>query len=803
MSSGQAGYYLGLAREDYYLEGGEPPGKWYGEGAEKLGLTGLVQPTELYNLFDGLSPDGSIPLVQLQNHEGKAVHRPGWDLTFSAPKSVSVLWSQSSEDVRHVIQQIHEEAVKRALDYLQKTSCFCRAGRGGHQSVLGKFVVALFEHGTSRSLDPQLHTHALLLNVASTDEGFRTLSSLQIYLAKMTAGALYRLEMAHLCRQELGLKIVKTKHGFEIADVPIGLMEIFSKRREAIQAEIARRGIETARGAAIATVETRESKELASRADLFDGSWSLTGRAFGWSRPEAGDALGQASAQELTSAEREVLIASALNRLMESHAHFTESEFIRAIALEAVELDINVDRALVDAQEALKNSAQIVPLGEYDGTHRYTTVACFEMESQLLDTASQLAQSMRHQVPVETLVKNFVKHGDLSEEHLQAAWRTCHDSGALSIISGIAGSGKTRMMIAARECWEREGNRVIGAALGGQAAVELGKGSGIGSVSIARLFANIAAKKLTLNSRTILVVDEAGMVATPEMLRLVTLCHEAGSKLVLVGEGRQIQAIGQGGALVEMGERYGVSVLTQIVRQKEDWAKQVVIDMAEGRAKEAITSLASRGSVHVFESRDEAKIALVAKWAEDGYLPSDTLLLAATRREVADLNTLAQEARYQMGKLGETSITLAEQTLFEGDRVVFRKGIPKLDVENGFRGTLLEIKDGDILRVRLDSGKLISISTNQYDQIELGYADTTHAGQGATKLSVYILVGGKMQDRELSYVQVSRAVEKTELFVNRADLGDEMADLARDMARSHQKDLAHTVMRRSQIEPSL
>ena len=115
MSGGQASYYLGLAREDYYLEGGEPPGQWYGEGASKLGLHGEVEAAHLYNLFGGYSPEGDRPLVQLQSHDEKATHRPGWDLTFSAPKSVSALWSQLRPEDRQALQAAHFEAVTRAL----------------------------------------------------------------------------------------------------------------------------------------------------------------------------------------------------------------------------------------------------------------------------------------------------------------------------------------------------------------------------------------------------------------------------------------------------------------------------------------------------------------------------------------------------------------------------------------------------------------------------------------------------------------------------------------------------------------
>jgi conjugative relaxase-like TrwC/TraI family protein len=138
MGGGQAGYYLSLAREDYYLEGGEPQGRWLGEAAESLGLPELVTPAHLYNLFDGLDPDGTRPLGQMQRHADKQEHRPGWDLTFSAPKAVSALWSQLAEDERTLIQEAHYDAVKTALEFLEDKAVLTRRGKGGSADGKGQ-----------------------------------------------------------------------------------------------------------------------------------------------------------------------------------------------------------------------------------------------------------------------------------------------------------------------------------------------------------------------------------------------------------------------------------------------------------------------------------------------------------------------------------------------------------------------------------------------------------------------------------------------------------------------------------------
>src|SRR5262245_27980884 len=194
LSGGQGNYYLALARDDYYLKGGEPPGRWLGEGAKLLGLTGQVEGPALKQLLRGFSADGAVPLIQ---GAGNSDHQPGWDLTFSCPKSVSVLWSQAEESERRVIQEAQAAAVREALDYLQDVAAFTRRGKGGHTQERTKLLVASFDHGTSRAQDPQLHTHCLILNVGVRADGTTgTILSEPFYRHKLAAGAMYRAELA-------------------------------------------------------------------------------------------------------------------------------------------------------------------------------------------------------------------------------------------------------------------------------------------------------------------------------------------------------------------------------------------------------------------------------------------------------------------------------------------------------------------------------------------------------------------------------------------------------------------------------
>lgn len=205
MKSGQCEYYQALAKEDYHRNGGEPVGIFLGNGSATVGLTTKVKSRELAALFLGFSPMG-VPLVQ---NAGKPNRQPGWDLTFSAPKSVSVLWSQLAGEAQRSVQIAHWEAVKASIKFIEENFARSRVGKGGTEQVDVNLVVAAFEHGCSRALDPQLHTHCLVMNLGVDQLGtVRSIVSKRLYQTKMLVGAygrcLYRERVGHLRGSCLG-----------------------------------------------------------------------------------------------------------------------------------------------------------------------------------------------------------------------------------------------------------------------------------------------------------------------------------------------------------------------------------------------------------------------------------------------------------------------------------------------------------------------------------------------------------------------------------------------------------------------
>lgn len=840
MGHGQGSYYVGIAREDYYLAGGEPPGRWYGRGAHALGLEGMVEREPFLRVYHGYAPYSEQALVQ---NAGEARHRPGFDLTLSAPKSVSTLWAVLPPEHRREIQRMQDEAVRATLTYLEETAAFTRRGHGGSIVEPAKLVAALFEHGTSRAQDPQLHTHALVLGVAVCADGkTRALQARPLFRAKMLAGALFRAELA--ARMEhAGYAVERHGTSFEVAGVPPSLMETFSKRRAEIEAELDRTGRSGARAAAVAALDTRTVKEHIARDLLFSG-WRETAREYDFTAETAAGLRAARIPRDLTAAMR-AAGAAAIDRLSQQHSHFSESQLLRAVAEEAPGRGLDLEQTRVAARLA-QHFSGLVPVGEVRGEAHYTTPEILELERSLLADVDRMASAVNaHRIP-DTVVRQSIRTVEaretakarvqdlgaaprlLSEEQLAALRRITQGEGHVACISGMAGTGKTTILDAARQAWTAAGYQCLGAALQGKAARGLQEGAGIESFTLARLLMDLDhphdtsdrygreahRPKLSLNARTVVVLDEAGQVGTRQMAALVAACRRAGARLVCVGDARQLQPIEVGAPFRAMVEEHvGAAELQEIRRQELDrtdpdpyWRREAVRAFADGRAGEALAAYRKRGLIHVSETRDECRRNLIERWACAGTArPGDHLILAGTRAEVRELNRLAQAARRSEGRLGLRSIRIDGETVHERDRVLITANHTRLGVRNGDLGTVERVDlAARRMRLRLDSGTEVSLPCDTFRDLALGYCITVHKSQGATVQNAYVLCGGSMADRELSYVQASRARRDTRFFTERLMVWDPetsrrrdatFEELARQMSRSRQKDLAHSVLR--------
>jgi conjugative relaxase-like TrwC/TraI family protein len=825
LSGGQGNYYLALARDDYYLKGGEPPGRWLGEGAVQLGLTGAVESQAFKHLLQGFSADGRDPLIQ---GAGSPKHQPGWDLTFSCPKSVSAVWSQADGDVRQAIQEAQAAAVRGALDYLQDAAAYTRRGKGGLTREPTKLVVATFDHGTSRAQDPQLHTHCLVLNVGVREDGTTgTILSEPFYRHKLAAGAVYRAELSDQLEKRLGVVLERERSWFEVKGVPERLIEEFSKRRQQVEKALAERGAEGAKAAAKLTLATRQAKEHLPRSELL-AAWQDVGRAHGFTAGEVNGLLLKQGHRQDLAGRVSGCIRAAVERITRHESHFPERELIRHAAEEAQAMGVAASVLRHKVKEELSRSPEIVCLGRVKGEIHYTTREMLALEEKLLGEVEALKALPSRPVGEKTI--SSVK-GRLSDEQKQALRHVTQSTGSIQVVSGMAGTGKTSMLRAAREAFEREGYEVVGACLSGKAVQGLEDGAGIKSSTLAKLIglpefgyrgdlekglrqtagdcarqvgrAALGKKtwqteRIRLGPKTVLVVDEAGMVGTRQMQRLTEKVLAAGARLVLVGDEKQLQAIDAGGPFASIGARLGRATLTDIQRQREPWAREAVKQIAHGHGRQALQEYARRGLVAVADDRNGAMHALVRSWKRMGANnPRDHLILASTNMEATVLNRMAQVERTLAGALGKRGLSVAGSDFHRGDRILFTRNSKRYGVENGCLGSVVGVDTAhQILTVKLDKGKTVMIPVKDYEHLKLGYAVTTHKSQGATTENAYVLLGGPTQDRELSYVQASRARGTTRFFLDKLDAGEDLRELCKQLERSRQKDLSHDVLER-------
>ena len=283
LGKGQESYYLdsvASGAEDYYAGEGEAPGQWTGAAASELGLAGEVQSHELNAVLAGL-PDTGEPLPRIL----RADRLPGFDVTFSAPKSVSVLWAVADRPTADRIRVAHERAVSAALRHLECEAAYTRLGTDGHLAAKGSgFAAAAFRHRMSRATDPQLHTHVLVVNLIKTPDGqWRSLDGQRLYRHAKSTGYLYQAQLRHELSNELGLTFREVHRGAaEIAGVPDETLRAFSRRRAEVEAQLASHGASSAKAAQVATLSTRKAKDRSVSGTELRRDWRQRARETGF-----------------------------------------------------------------------------------------------------------------------------------------------------------------------------------------------------------------------------------------------------------------------------------------------------------------------------------------------------------------------------------------------------------------------------------------------------------------------------------------------------------------------------------------
>ena len=448
------------------------------------------------------------------------------------------------------------------------------------------------------------------------------------------------------------------------------------------------------------------------------------------------------------------------------------------------------------AMSAVRSSPELVALGK-DGRdqERFTSREMIAVEERLERAAGRLADRVGHGLPAASLQGglNAAGSGGLTlGEDQRAALEHIGTSGDLAIVVGYAGTGKSAMLGVAREAWEREGYQVRGAALSGIAAENLEGGSGIASRTIASLEHAWGQGREQLGPRDVLVIDEAGMIGSRQMERVLSEAERAGAKVVLVGDPEQLQAIEAGAAFRSLAERHGAAEITEIRRQHEDWQKDATRALATGRTGEALHAYERQGMVRAADTREAARVELMNGWESDRQADPDKsrIILTHTNAEVQELNSEARSRMRAAGELGEEvglSVERGRRDFATGDRIMFFRNDRGLGVKNGSLGTLERVS-AEGMAVKMDDGRKVAFDLKDYAHVDHGYAATFHKSQGVTVDQAHVLATPGM-DRHSAYVGLSRHRDSVQLHYGRDDFTDQR-QLTRTLSRDRGKDMA-------------
>lgn len=768
-AAGAVSYYLHLAEkngrpDEYYTKEGDS-GAWLGSGAEHLGLTGEAGGKQFAALAAGFGPDGT---AMVQN-AGDPERVSGWDLTFSAPKSVSIAWSLAGEDLQKKIEAAQARAVDRALEFVEEHAARVRTGKGGEDIEPCKLVAAAFVHGTSRELDQQVHTHVFVFNQGIREDGrSASLDSREIFRWKMAAGAAYRAEFSHELRQ-IGLSIERDGDSFRVAGVPLDLEQFESKRRAQIVAALDAAGASGGAAAARANLDTRKTKSELGRDELVAG-WESDAKKFGFDRELAEALAGSEPGKSLDLPDVDAVLKNATD-----HDSIVKEQEIFAAAFVAAQGATGIEGARELAADAF---GKAVKLENDIGQVRYSTAELVKKEREIVENAESRQAETGHRLPAETVAAAIAayeakKGFELSPDQRKAV-EILSNSGGVSVLVGDAGTGKSTSMEVVREAFESEGFRVLGCATGGKAAGELEQSSGIKSSTLESLLMRVEAGSERITEKTVIVLDEAGMTDSRSYHRLDTLARESGAKLIVAGDHKQLQSVGAGAPFRTTAERIpdAVAHLTTNQRQREDWRKESAKQMTYGEAAKALGTYIDRGLVSIEKTHSsavkEAARLYLADRAEFG--AQKTIMTAGTNKVVDHLNAAARAGLQKTGELSnEQLIKTAGGRLpvAPGERIVCTENFKSdraVDLKNGDLGTVIGIHKNEqgreIITIEVDRTKARITIDAAEAKLRHGYAVTTHRLQGATVERLTAL-GSAQTSREMSGVQDTRAKDVT------------------------------------------
>ena len=719
-------------KDGYYAKGDEAhrdASAWYGRGAQAMGLSGPVEPDAFEKVLEGYVPDGRR--LGRKQRDGTVHHRPGVDVTLSAPKSVSLAALVGGD--RRIIKA-HDKAVKRTLDWVENRAVETRLmdSRTGAMVREGnqKMVAARFTHDTSRNLDPQLHTHAVIANlVQGEDDKWRTMADGGIFRGKMAIGAIYRAELARGL-EGLGYGIEKTHADgrFEIAGVSREVIEAFSTRRAEIEAAMKAQGVDSpvkdSRMAQRIALYTRAQKHDVDKSALRK-QWSRQASELDFSAKAVVSRAKKTAARTHGVRAQHDLFANpdytaeqaaqwAVQHLSERQSVFSHTALLTAV--------LGKEPGAVTAEAAERAISELAGGGglhaarDLGHAKQWTTDAALARESETI-SLMRAGRNRGPRIMRRWVATTRLHRGRLNDGQKEAVRVALSSTDRVIGIQGYAGTGKTTMLKRFRDLSARNGYTLKGLAPSASAAKTLREEAGIPTETLQRFLARqtgliegrASGKALKglrgKMSKTVLVVDEASLASTEQVRDLLKAATAMRlPRVVLVGDEKQLDGVDAGkpfGQLMKAGMQ--TAVLDEILRQKDTKLKSAVKSTLEGEIKEAFKKLGDNVTEVASEKLAEEG---AQRWLALSHSDRDnTGVIAPTRALRDSINRIIRDELAAQGqihgpartgaKLLSRGLTRAEAGLHssyaEGDTVIFNRQYKRLGVEKGDERTVAGI----------------------------------------------------------------------------------------------------------------
>jgi conjugative relaxase-like TrwC/TraI family protein len=780
-------------REEYLSGHGESPGRWYGAGAAALGQQGVASTEGFRRIFEGRHPDTGELLGRA--HGKGAV--PGWDLVLRPIKDAGVLYALGDHHVVRAVMSAHHEGVAEAIGYLD-AHVGTRRGHGGHEKVSGQgLVVVGFDHRTSREGDPLPHTHLIIANRTQGPDGrWTTLDGRDLYTHRRAADALYRAAYQRALTRSLGIAWGEADRwgNRPITGMPTEVVRAFSKRTQQITqhlAQLEEQGRQRTPALVRFAVHATRRAKPAERPETLSDRWRAEARALSID-PER--LVQQVTGRAREAAVDQRTIAKVFERLAgpdgltAQASTFARQDVVVALGGEFATVAAGELQALTDRFLTERAVPVIDDRAEPGVERRWSTPDLLSVERALIAAAEARQGEQTGVVTPELVRATLAAHPTIGDDQAGMVRDLCRRGDGVSVVEGRAGTGKTFALGVARHAWLTSGYQVLGSAPTGIATMSLEAEGFEETATVDRLLAELDrdGAREVLDDRAVLVVDEAGMLGSRKLARLLDHAQQAGAKVVLVGDDRQLAAIDAGGGFRALRLRLGASELVENRRQLQAWERQTLELVRGGLVDEAVAAYRDHDRLVATETKFELTLALVKDWWQaqqdaTGDPAKEAVILAWQRGEVDRLNTICQQVMADHGRLGTDRLQVSHRALAVGDRVVCgRNALQRLGVANGTRGTVTALDtDHRTLTLRVDGEQARQVTLPAWyldgqlrwgwkpddtrRTVDLAYATTGHKAQGLTRWRALVRLTGR-EDTNWLYVQLSRAKQATTIY---------------------------------------